>query len=87
VRQPEVRGVYRQVVADELALLTTLLGDCLRERGRATRVAATLAAGLAAMIEGAYQLSSAAAEVMPRGYAADAATTYAELAIAAAPSH
>ncbi len=87
VRQPEVRAVYRQMVADELALLTTLLGDCLRERGRATRAAATLAAGLAAMIEGAYQLSSAAAEVMPRGYAADAATTYAELAIAAAPSH
>ena len=87
VRQPEVRAVYRQMVADELALLTTLLGDCLRERGRATRAAATLAAGLAAMIEGAYQLSSAAAEVMPRGYAADAATAYAELAIAAAPSH
>ena len=69
VRQPEVRAVYRQMVADELALLTTLLADCLRERGRDTRAAGTLAAGLAAMIEGAYQLSSAAADVMPRGYA------------------
>ena len=87
VRQPEVRAVYRQMIADELALLTTLLGDCLRERARDTRTAATLAAGLAAMIEGAYQLSSAAADVLPRGYAAEAATNYAELAMAAAPAH
>ena len=86
VRQPEVRDVYGRMIADELALLTTLLGDCLRERGRDTAVASTLAAGLAAMIEGAYQLSSAAADVMPRGYAAAAATSYAELAIAAAPA-
>jgi TetR/AcrR family transcriptional repressor of bet genes len=85
VRQPEVRTVYRQMVADELALLTTLLADCLRERGRDARGAAHLAAGLAAMIEGAYQLSSAAAEVLPAGYAAESATSYAELSIAAAP--
>ena len=86
VRQPEVRAVYRRMVADELALLTTLLGDCLRARDRDTGGAAALAAGLAAMIEGAYQLSSAAAEVLPRGYAAPAAISYAELAIAAAPA-
>ena len=86
VRQPEVRAVYRRMVADELALLTTLLTDCLHARGREARVASTLAAGLAAMIEGAYQLSSAAADVMPRGYAATAATSYAELAIASAPA-
>jgi TetR/AcrR family transcriptional repressor of bet genes len=74
------------MIADELALLTTLLADCLRERGRDTRAAATLAAGVAAMIAGAYQLSGAAAEVLPVGYAAAAATSYAELAIAAAPA-
>jgi len=85
VRQPEVRAVYRTMVADELALLTTLLRDALAERGRETAGAAALAAGLLAMIEGAFQLSSAAAEAMPRGYAADAATAYAEQAIAAAP--
>ena len=84
VRQPEVRAVYQRMVADELTLLATLLGDCLRARGRDTRAAAPLAAGLVAMIEGAYQLSSAAADVMPRGYAADAAIRYAELALDAA---
>jgi TetR/AcrR family transcriptional repressor of bet genes len=86
VRQPEVRAVYRQMVADELALLATLFTDCLKARGRDTRAAGTLAAGLAALIEGAYQLSSAAADAMPRGYAADAAISYAELSIAAAPA-
>ena len=85
VRQPEVRTVYQRMVADELALLTTLLADCLRAAGRATDVAAPLAAGLAALIAGAYQLSSATTDVMPRGYAAEAATRYAELAVAAAP--
>ena len=85
VRQPEVRAVYRQMIADELALLGTLLADCLREHGRDTTGAPALAAGLAALIEGAYHLSGAAAEVLPRGYAAPAAIAYAELAIAAAP--
>jgi len=86
VRQPEVRAVYQRMVADELALLRTLLADCLAARERDTASAAPLAAGLAALIEGAYQLSSAAAEVMPKGYAAEAAIGWAELAIAAAPA-
>ena len=85
VRQPEVRAVYRSMVADELALLTTLLRDGLAEQGRDTAGAPALAAGLLAMIEGAFQLSSAASEAMPRGYAAGAATAYAEQSIAAAP--
>ena len=85
VRQPEVREVYRTMVARELSLLTTLLSDGLREQRRDTAHAARLAAGLLAMIEGAYQLSSAAADVMPTGYAADAAIAYADQGIAAAP--
>ena len=85
VRQPEVRAVYRTMVADELALLTTLLRESLAEHGREIAGAPLLAAGLLAMIEGAFQLSSAAAEAMPRGYAAGAATAYAEQSIAAAP--
>ena len=86
VRQPEVREVYRTMVAAELELLRTLLADALRERGRRTDGVEALAAGLVAMIEGAFQLSSAAADAMPRGYAAQAATRYAEWAIDAAPA-
>lgn len=86
VRQAEVRVVYRRMISDELGLLTTLVEDSLRAASRDVTAAGTLAAGLAAMIEGAYQLSSSAPEVMPRGYAADAAIAFAELGIAAAPA-
>lgn len=85
VRQPEVREVYRAMVAGELTLLTTLLADCLTAQHREADGAAGIAAGLLAMIEGAFHLSTAAAGVLPPGYAAPAATAFAEHAIAAAP--
>jgi len=85
VRQPEVRALYQQAVAAELAELTQLVADCCTERRRSTDGAAALAAGLVALMEGAFQLSSAAGDVMPGGYAADAAINFATLGIAAAP--
>lgn len=85
VRQPEVRVLYEQAIAQELALLTQLLSACLAEKRRAIDSAPTLAAGLVALMEGAFQLSSAAANVMPAGYAADAAMVFATHGIDAAP--
>lgn len=85
VRQPEVRRLYEQAIAAELALLTELFRACLAERQRSTRGAATLAAGLVALMEGAFQLSSAAAGVMPVGYASQAAMAYATQGLDAAP--
>jgi len=85
VRQPEVRALYEQTIAEELAALRQLIGDCLAEERRSTATADTLAAGLLAMMEGAFQLSSAAGNVMPVGYAAEAAMAYAALGIEAAP--
>lgn len=86
VRQPEVRALYQQVIADELAGLGALMHACLVERQRDPGGAAQIAAGLLAMVEGAFQLSSAAAQVMPAGYAVHAATAYAGFAIEAAPA-
>jgi TetR/AcrR family transcriptional repressor of bet genes len=86
VRQPEVRELYEQAVAQELALLTELLSACLAEKRRATESATTLAAGLLALMEGSFQLSSAAANVMPAGYAAEAALAFATQGIEAAPN-
>ena len=85
VRQPEVRALYEQAIAAELAALTQLLSQCLVERKRQVDGAPALAAGMVALMEGAFQLSSAAAGVMPAGYAADAAMSLASLSIAAAP--
>lgn len=85
VRQPEVRALYERAVAEELALLTELFSACLAERRRSTDSARTLAAGLVALMEGAFQLSSATRDVMPVGYAADAAMAFAVQGIEAAP--
>lgn len=78
VRQDEVRAAYQKVVAAEIALASTLIGDCLEARGRASKSAGTIAAALVTFVEGAFQLASAAREVMPKGYAADAARTMCE---------
>jgi TetR/AcrR family transcriptional repressor of bet genes len=77
VRQPEVREAFQKAVATELALLTDLLTDCLRQRGRPAAGADHIAAGVLAMMQGAYQLASAAGELMPTGYAAEAALRFA----------
>ena len=73
IRQPQVRSMYQDTVAAELALLTALLHDDLQARGKSTACAANLASALLVFMEGAYQLASAASDAMPRGYAADMA--------------
>jgi len=73
VRQPQVRAVYREAVAAELALLEGLLRDYLGAHGKPPTGASRLAAALVALMEGAFQLASAAGDVMPQGYAADMA--------------
>jgi TetR/AcrR family transcriptional repressor of bet genes len=73
VRQPQVRQLYQDHVAAELRLLEALLAACLAARARQAGNAARLAAALVAFMEGAFQLASAARDVMPQGYAADMA--------------
>jgi TetR/AcrR family transcriptional repressor of bet genes len=82
VRQPEVREAYQRAIVAELDLVTGLLAACLRQGGQPETPARALAAGLLALIEGAYQLASGAGGVMPAGYAADAALRYALSAVA-----
>jgi TetR/AcrR family transcriptional repressor of bet genes len=83
VRQPEVREAFQKAVATELELLTALLTDCLRQRGRPEAGAGHIAAGVLAMMQGAYQLASAAGELMPKGYASEAALDFAMQSIEA----
>lgn len=85
VRQEEVRTIYSQVIAEELAMLTKLLKDCLHAQQRQTKGASILAAGLLALMEGAFQLSSSTNGVMPVGYAAKVAKDFVSLSIAIEP--
>ena len=73
IRQPLVRAAYQDAVAAERALLEALLNDYLGDRRKSAACAGQLAAALIAFMEGAFQLSSAAGDIMPRGYAADMA--------------
>ncbi|MCG8424212.1 MAG: TetR/AcrR family transcriptional regulator [Proteobacteria bacterium] len=70
IRQPEVRAAYVDATRKRLDTLRELLAACLHARGRGTRDARKLAGMLLAAIEGAYQFSAAAPELLPAGYAA-----------------
>jgi TetR/AcrR family transcriptional regulator, transcriptional repressor of bet genes len=85
VRQPEVREAYQEAIARELRLVRALLGDYLEQQHKSRDSARRQAAVLMAFIEGAFQLSAAAARVMPKGYAAEAALLMVEGFVAGAP--
>ena len=70
VRQPDVRAVYQEAMRAEMQLIEALLTACFTERGKPAGAVPALAATLLALIEGAFQLASAAPEAMPVGYAA-----------------
>lgn len=66
----EVRAAYREAVESELATLTPLVREALRERGAKTRAAPTIASAIFAAIEGSYRLGVLAPGVIPAGSAA-----------------
>lgn len=85
VRQPQVREIYQQAMAAELTLLTELLKACLADQGKRIKNVAHLAAGLLAFMEGAFQLASAARDIMPKAYAATTAMQLVQRYIDAEP--
>lgn len=74
VRQPEVRAAYQHAVDTEMALLRELLSASLAAQGKSSANVTALAAAVLAMMEGTFQLASAAPAAMPVGYAAPMAT-------------
>ncbi|MFZ6770964.1 TetR/AcrR family transcriptional regulator [Undibacterium sp. Di26W] len=86
VRQSEVRAVFQAAIAAELALIQALLTACLQDQHKRTDGVAGLAAGLLAFMEGAFQLASAAGDIMPQGYAATTARAFIENSLAAQAS-
>lgn len=82
VRQPEVRAMFQEAIAAELELIQALLTACLQDQKKRTDSVAELAAGLLAFMEGAFQLASAAGDIMPQGYAATVARAFIENSLA-----
>ena len=76
VRDADVREVYQQAVAGELVLIRSLLRACLQNAGKRARKVDHLAAGLLAFVEGVFVLATNARSLLPKGFAADMATTW-----------
>ena len=76
VRLPEVRKAYAAATAEHEALIRSRLVDVLRAEGRATRKVRKLSAAVLAYVAGAFQLSVAAPDTIPRGFAAPTARDF-----------
>jgi len=70
LRQSEVRALYRQALARNLAEMRALVRACLLAQRKVTREAGHIAAALVSAIEGAYRMASVQPHKLPKGYAA-----------------
>ncbi len=86
LRQPEVRSVYRRAVARRLDQLEEAVRAALAAEGKSAESARRLAAVVFCAVEGAYQLGSAASDVLPTGFAATEVRRAARGLIAAQPA-
>lgn len=73
IRDEQVREVYQDAIGSEVKLLCELLSAYFADQQRSQTNVPRLTAVLMSFVEGAFQLSSAARKVMPRGYAEEAA--------------
>lgn len=70
LRQSEVRSLYRQALARNLAEMRALVRACLVAEHKLTREAGQIAAALVSAIEGAYRMAAVQPRKLPKGYAA-----------------
>ncbi len=85
VRDSEINRVYQEAIASELKLIRELLSAYFAEQRRSQESVVQLAAAVMAFVEGAFQLSRAASQVMPRKYAAALAFQLVERFVKAEP--
>jgi TetR/AcrR family transcriptional repressor of bet genes len=70
VQNEEVRAAFAESVSNRLAELERILRAVHRSREQSSRGTRQMAAAILSAIEGCFLLSSSAASVLPRGYAA-----------------
>jgi len=71
VRQPEIKVLYQNLIDQQLKELKKLIADVWEGKTARNKEVINLAAVVLAAMEGAYQLSATANEVMPKNYAAE----------------
>lgn len=71
VRQPEVKELYMSLIGEQLKLLKQLIADIWEGKSTRSKEVIHLSAIILAAMEGAFQLSATADEVMPTNYAAE----------------
>ena len=71
VRQPEIKALYQNLIDQQLKELKKLIADVWEGKTARNKEVINLAAVVLASMEGAFQLSATANEVMPKSYAAE----------------
>jgi TetR/AcrR family transcriptional repressor of bet genes len=71
IRQPEIKEIYQDLVKRQLELLKQLIADVWESKSAKSKEVVHLSAIVIAAMEGAFQLSATASNVMPKNYAAE----------------
>jgi TetR/AcrR family transcriptional repressor of bet genes len=71
IRQPEIKEIYQGLIEQQLNLLKVLIADIWKGKSTKSKEVVHLSAIVIAAMEGAFQLSATASEVMPKRYAAE----------------
>ncbi|MCP5206506.1 MAG: TetR/AcrR family transcriptional regulator [Hahellaceae bacterium] len=70
IRQPEIKEVYQGLIEKQLEMLKTLIAEVWQGKSIESKEVVHLSAIIIAAMEGAFQLSATANEIMPKNYAA-----------------
>ncbi len=71
IRQPEIKDIYQGLIKQQLELIKKLIAEVWVGKNTKSKEVVHLSAIVIAAMEGAFQLSATANEVMPKNYAAE----------------
>lgn len=71
LRQSEIKEIYQDLIDQQLKMLKVLIADVWDGKSPKSKDVIDLSAIVMAAMEGAFQLSATASEVMPKNYAAN----------------
>jgi len=71
IRQPEIKEIYQNLIEQQLNHLKKLIADVWQNKSVNSKEVVHLSAIVISAMEGAFQLSATANEIMPKNYAAE----------------